>query len=206
MYWHVIMLLEFGTVLPCFANHALSPRGLSEASRIRLPAPSISGTGPGHPVCSYGTFFAYLLSSPHIRKIVCYLQSLPHIRDPPGGLRCHSFRLVAFLSRHSSPATGFKSLLFKLLRTLLQSCKTQLFYFQAIPDSFAKTPRVGGGTWGCASHSETPSGASRPLVTRRRISRSKILHDPVPARRNSLSLQSFSRSARSFPANPRPQG
>jgi len=128
-----------------------------------------------------------------------------HSRSPRG-VRCHSFRLVAFLSRHSSPATGFKFFVFKLLRTLLHSSKTQLSCFRAIPNSLRKTPGVGGCTWGCASHSETPSGAPRPLVTRRRISRSEIRQDPVPARSNSLSLLSPFCDTRFFPANLRRKG
>src|SRR6266849_8415203 len=122
-----------------------------------------------------------------------------HSRSPRG-VRCHSFRLVAFLPGCSSPATGFKFFLFKLLRTLLHLSKTLLSCFQAIPNSLRKTPGVVGRTWGCTFHSETPSGAQEPLVTCH-ISRSKILHYPVPARSNSLSLQSFSRRSRFFPAN-----
>jgi len=38
----------------------------------------------------------------------------------------------------------FKLFLFTLLQTLLHSRKTQLFYFQSIPNSFRKTPGVGG--------------------------------------------------------------
>jgi hypothetical protein len=36
--------------------------------------------------------------------------------------------------------------IFKLLRTLLHSPKSQLFYFQAIPHSWYKTPGGGGGS------------------------------------------------------------
>src|SRR6266849_568396 len=46
-------------------------------------------------------------------------------------------------TRHVSHATMFKFFLFILLRTLLHSPKSQLFSFQAIPNSLAKTP--GGG-------------------------------------------------------------
>src|SRR5712691_9928067 len=52
----------------------------------------------------------------------------------------------SFLSTLNFQPSAFPSpipFLFTLLRTLLRSAKTQLFSFQAIPDSFAKTP--GGG-------------------------------------------------------------
>ena len=39
-----------------------------------------------------------------------------------------------------APAITLKFFLFTFLRTLLHSPKTQLFYFQAIPHSLAKTP------------------------------------------------------------------
>src|SRR5881296_596704 len=144
----------------------------------------------------------FLATHPKNRLLTPIIATLP--KPPPAspllathprslrGVRCHSLRLAGFLPRHSSLATRFKFFVFKLLRTLLHSCKTQLFCFQTIPDSFAKTPRVGGGTGGCTSHSETPSGAPEPLVTCH-ISRSEIRQDPVPAHSNSLSLQSFSR-------------
>jgi hypothetical protein len=47
-------------------------------------------------------------------------------------------------TRSSSLTTVLKFFLFKLLRTLLRSPKTQLFSFQAIPNSFPKTTRGGG--------------------------------------------------------------
>src|SRR6266571_4997309 len=58
--------------------------------------------------------------------------------DPVGALN-PSFSLNFQLSASSSTIP----FLFKLLRTLLRSAKTQLFSFQAIPDSFPKTPGVG---------------------------------------------------------------
>src|SRR6266702_191652 len=110
-----------------------------------------------------------------------------HTSETPRGVRCPSFRLVAFLPRHLSAATRFQFFLFKRCRTLSQ-----------------KHPGW-GEAHDCTSHSETPSGAPEPLVTRR-ISCSKILRHPVPVYGNSLSLQSLSRSARFFPANLRRQG
>src|SRR6266568_6701123 len=88
-----------------------------------------------------------------------------------------------------------------------------LFCSRAKPNSFVfkrfRTLSQKHPGWGeahdCTSHSETPSGAPEPLVTRR-ISCSKILRHPVPVYGNSLSLQSLSRSARFFPANLRRQG
>ena len=89
--------------------------------------------------------------------------------------------------------------------SLVTCYQIQVLCFQTILDSFAKTPGVGGGTGGCTSHSETPSGAPEPLVTCH-ISRSKILRDPVPARSNSLSLLSPFCGAWFFPANLRGKG
>src|SRR6266851_9877940 len=65
---------------------------------------------------------------------------------------CHSYENCRVYTNNSqvgtnlSPlATGFKFFLFISFRTLLRSPKTQLVSFQAIPDSFAKTPGVGVG-------------------------------------------------------------
>src|SRR6266446_1655470 len=52
-------------------------------------------------------------------------------------------RILELALRHSSLATVLKFSPFILLQTLLQPQKSQLFCFQTIPNSFAKTPGVG---------------------------------------------------------------
>ena len=64
--------------------------------------------------------------------------------------RVTSFRPNTFLfpPAHFSPlySSSFFSDSYALFCTILQSRKTQLISFQAIPNSFAKTPRVGVGS------------------------------------------------------------
>src|SRR6266571_272090 len=135
------------------------------------------------------------------------------------------FRLSPFLATHPKNPGGcaalrFDSLLFCLVTgqrlpdsSSFFSNSCGLFCTRAKPNSFVfkrfRTLSQKHPGWGeahdCTSHSETPSGAPEPLVTRR-ISCSKILRHPVPVYGNSLSLQSLSRSARFFPANLRRQG
>ena len=109
--------------------------------------------------CSYRTFFAYLLS-------------LPHIRDPSGGYAAIRSTSLVFclVTRHLLPDSS--SLFSNSCGLFCSRAKPNSFVFKRFRTLSQKHPGW-GEAHDCTSHSETPSGASRPLVTRR-ISRSKI--------------------------------
>ena len=87
-----------------------------------------------------------VLVSPQPRRCSIPISSLARCGracPAPRGARPHPFAARPSLLPNFQPTTS-NLFLFTFLRTLLHRAKSHLLSFHAIPDSFAKTPGVGG--------------------------------------------------------------
>jgi len=130
--------------LPRAARGPANPFFLPPRFPFRVsPLPPIRKNHPFPFIHLRGTHFATLLfSNSYMEWRGC---------TPPRGIECLSPAPYPLLVPRKTEGSPFFSHSCALFRTFLHSRKSQLFSFQAIPHSLAKTPGVGEGGSLCAA-------------------------------------------------------